>query len=68
MKVIKFGGTAFQTPKLVDNVCKIIKEIENSNLKEIIELIEDFDLNKAIGNSEDDNFSHIGSSDELLKK
>lgn len=28
MKVIKFGGTAFQTPKLVDNVCKIIKEIE----------------------------------------
>ena len=45
-----------------------LEEIENSNLKEIIELIEDFDLNKAIGNSEDDNFSHIGSSDELLKK
>lgn len=24
MKIIKFGGTAFQTPKLVDNICNII--------------------------------------------
>lgn len=28
MKVIKFGGTAFQTPKLVDNVCSIIEREE----------------------------------------
>ncbi|MBE6143129.1 MAG: hypothetical protein E7177_04005 [Erysipelotrichaceae bacterium] len=28
MKVIKFGGTAFQTPKLVDNVCSIIDKEE----------------------------------------
>ena len=28
MKVIKFGGTAFQNPKLVDNVCEIIKKEE----------------------------------------
>ncbi len=45
-----------------------LKEIENSNLKEIIELIEDFDLNKAIGNDEECDSRPIGSSDELLKK
>ena len=45
-----------------------LKEIENSNLKEIIELIEDFDLNKAIGNDEEYDSRPIGSSDELLKK
>ena len=45
-----------------------LKEIENSNLKEIIELIEDFDLNKAIGNDEESDSRPIGSSDELLKK
>lgn len=45
-----------------------LKEIENSNLKEIIELIEDFDLNKAIGNDEEWDSRPIGSSDELLKK
>lgn len=28
MKIIKFGGTAFQTPKLVENVCNIIKKEE----------------------------------------
>ena len=28
MKIIKFGGTAFQTPKLVDNICKIIEREE----------------------------------------
>lgn len=28
MKIIKFGGTAFQTPKLVENACKIIEKEE----------------------------------------
>ena len=28
MKIIKFGGTAFQTPKLVDNVVNLIKKEE----------------------------------------
>ena len=45
-----------------------LKEIENSNLKEIIEIIENFDLNKTIGNDEESYSSPIGSSDELLKK
>ena len=45
-----------------------LKEIENSNLKEIIELIEDFDLNKVIGNDENAGSKAVGSSDELIKK
>ena len=28
MKISKFGGTAFQTPKLVDNVCSVIEREE----------------------------------------
>lgn len=45
-----------------------LKEIENSNLKEIIELIEDFDLNKVIGNDENAGSKAVSSSDELIKK
>ena len=45
-----------------------LEEMKNSNLEEIIELIEDFDLNKALGNDRDEDSNRIGSSDELLKK
>ena len=45
-----------------------LEEIKNSNLEEIIEIIENFDLNKAIGNDEENDSSPVGSSDELLKR
>jgi hypothetical protein len=45
-----------------------LQEIANSNINEIIEIIENFDLNKAIGNDEEQDSHTIGSSDELLKR
>ena len=55
----------------IDNIeenASELEEMKNSNLEEIIEIIENFDLNKAIGDDAETDYSPIGSSDELLKK
>ena len=38
MKIIKFGGTAFQTPKLVENACEIIN-LESKPLVVVVSAI-----------------------------
>ena len=58
---------AINEEKSIEEDNSELEELNNSNLSEIIELIENFDLNKAIGNDEETDYSPIGSSDELLK-